>query len=169
MTRFAGIVSSNGKTSKHRVRLDWRAYFYKFVEAHGEPVVYNEGMLLFRDGWRYEIGDYQGPEHEPPVDEDKLQDLRRHYWEILKAKLQGEHADLKRQISMLVEWDMHRDQPLQQRVVYESRNEAGVITLMSDAEDFDAGPLLSKLNGLEYLLKECEDNLVSLGGAVKGE
>ncbi len=157
MTRIVGAISANA--SGNRIRLDWKAYFFKFIEAHGEPVKYDEDRLLFRDGWQYAIKDYQGPEYAPPDDRNKLRDLKRRYWEILQGKLQCEHDELRGYIDALKRWDTQRDQPLQQRIVYESRDEHGVVTLVSEAEDLNVSSLEAKLEGLQYLLKECEEHL----------
>lgn len=163
MTRVIGAVGNRlmgeRKGPGYRVQLDWRAYFYRFMEVHGEPVVYQEDKLLFSDGWQYTIRDYQGPEYPPPSDSKKLCSLKREYWELLQAKLKREYQKLKRQVKTLQEWQSQRDLPLQRRIVYEGRNDAGAISLMSETEELDLSSFSSKLNDFEYLLRECEENL----------
>lgn len=160
MTRVVGAILDRGPS--YRIRLDWKAYFYRCVEAHGEPVARNRSYLLFRDGWQYAIGDYQGPEFAPPSNIKKLQALKREYWEILRAKLQNEYECLGTHITVLQDWDKHRDMPLQQSVIYESRSDDGVIkSVRSEGEDLDLAPLHAKIRDLQHLLGECDENLAT--------
>ena len=164
MSPFVGAVNEvpmgSKKTPTLKISLDWKSYFYRFVEVHGEPVACR-GVLLFRDGWQYSSTDYQGPEFPPPKDATELSSLKREYWEIMQAKLRSEFDRVDKEISKLREWEMLRNQPLQQRVTYESRNDAGAITLMkSQGEQLDLSPLVARRDGLQRLLKECEEHLL---------
>ena len=87
------------KESNPQLEIDWRAYFYRFVQEHGEPVEVSPiesdrfriySRLLFRDGWMYGAMDYQGPEFSPPGNPDQLRKLKLEYWTIEK-KAESEH------------------------------------------------------------------------------
>ena len=69
-----------------KVEFDWEAYYYSFVEKHGEPVEFR-GKLLFRDGWTY-APDYKGPEWAPPNDLKELRKVQTYYWETRIAILE---------------------------------------------------------------------------------
>lgn len=146
---------------RREIHLDWKAYFYRFLEVHGEPIV-DGSMLLFRDGWTYEKSRYQGPEHPPPTDAPKLNALKQHYWKTLKKKLECEIGQKEKELDKYKKWDASRALPLQERITYKSRNDKDMITLVSETREMNLSPLLSKIKDLQYLLEECEENLTLL-------
>ena len=77
------------------VRLDWRAYFLEFLEAHGNNPVEHQGRLLFADGWSYSSTDYAGPETPPPDNVIELADLQRVYWTKRRELVRRELARLR--------------------------------------------------------------------------
>jgi len=169
MSTYAGPVTT--ATVGNRVRLDWLAYFKKFVEAHGEPeevdpVDTEEGItlysrLLFPDGWRYSNFDYQGPEF-PPPDEPALSNLLLLYWRQRRSRLLKEHRELWDHINGMANWADLRDQPLQQRVVYATENEEGKRVMVTEVGDMSLEGLKSKADDLAYAVQECNDHIESL-------
>lgn len=97
-----------------RVRLDWRAYFVRFCEAHGNNPVEHGGRLLFADGWRYSSTDHAGPEWGPPSSEE-LKKLQRAYWEARLVLVERERGRLQATIIELEGLQSQRRVPLQQR------------------------------------------------------
>lgn len=99
-----------------KIKLDWRAYFRAFCEAHGkEPVLFN-GRLLFSDGWQYSSTDYRGPEWKPEDDEREY--LIRNYWERRLEIVTDEALVLQRTYEDLRTSSAGRSIPLYQSVVY---------------------------------------------------
>ena len=83
-----------------KVRLNWKAYFDAFSEAHGGDPVLNEGRLLFRDGWTYACSSYAGPEWPPETKEDELR-LRECYWRRRLNIVLGIRTNLAAQLDHL--------------------------------------------------------------------
>lgn len=157
---YVGAIDLNG--NKPKLKLDWRAYFYSFVEVHGEPIKH-DGRLLFHDGWTYGIDDYQGPEYPPPTDQKELQDLQGVYWRTQYGKLQSELITLERQIKSLTNWCGSRSLPLKQRIIYTDRNDKGAAVIkVGDAEDLDLHSLESRKDDLDHLLTEARNQLTQL-------
>ncbi len=160
------------KEANPQLEIDWRAYFYRFVQEHGEPVEVSPiesdrfriySRLLFRDGWMYGAMDYQGPEFSPPGNPDQLRKLKLEYWTIREEKLRAEHSRLAKHIRTLRDWQTTRSIPLQTTSVYYDRTETGrPILKRTKPEDMDLRGLERKLADLGYLLAECEDQLKEL-------
>jgi len=160
MSRVAGVPLEGGS---NRIVLDWKAYFSKFVDWHGEPVLYEpddgsdqEGFLLFADGWRYAV-DYQGPEFEPPEDPRMLSALQETYWLVRKRGLQRELTAIQRQIK----WLEHRQElteiPLQQKVCYRKQTtEGGPVVTVSETRDLNLVDVKYRAEDLSALIQECE-------------
>lgn len=100
-----------------RIRLDWRAYFRSFVEAHGEPIRWGK-RLIFPDGWMYHATDYKGPEWAPPENPDNLRALQRKYWDLRLAMIQSQRQRLEGDLRALDEMQRARAIPLQERFLY---------------------------------------------------
>lgn len=139
--------------------LDWKAYFHKFVEAHGEPIRF-DGRLLFRDGWGYAMN-HAGPEFPPPDDPKRLKRLRRQYWDKQLAKLTSERDALNDRIKMLIDWGDRKSLPLQERRSYPIK-EGSPIRKWDEPQDLDVGWLKSKLAGVDYLVSEAVEELEEL-------
>jgi hypothetical protein len=144
---------------KGKLRLDWKAYFDRFVEVHGEPVEH-DGYLLFSDGWRYSSLRYSGPEYPPPSDKRRLRSYRRNYWEKMLAKLTKEAHEIRQQLNGLEDWNNCTSLPLQQRVLVPQEGKEKAT--WSDPVDMDLGMLRHQLDDLEYYMKECETQLATL-------
>ena len=157
-----------GASKVNPVRLDWKAYFYNFVELHGEPETqYNEEgqpyELLFADGWRYSAMDYQGPETKPPEDKRKLKQLQLVYWTQRSTRLQQEAENLERQIKTLGDWSEQRELPLQSVRTYRDRDDNGQVVLRrGEPENLDLTSLEDRLDDLTFLLQECTAELRKL-------
>lgn len=150
---------------KTKLRLDWKEYFKKFVEAHGEPID-RDGRLLFRDGWQYSSTQYQGPEYPPPEDPANLKGLKITYWRLLYERLSREVDETFQQIKMLTDWQNERSMPLQQRIAYLSTTEAGLLVRKrGKPEDLDLSGLEANLADRRYFKKEAQEMLNEL---VKG-
>jgi hypothetical protein len=152
---------------KTKLKLDWKEYFRKFVEEHGEPVEWQD-RLLFRDGWQYSNTRYQGPEVPPLVDGDKLKTLKIAYWKLLHERLSLEVRGLAGQIAMLTEWQNERSMPLQQRVSYLGTTEEGLpVRKRGDPEDLNLSGLNANLADRQYFKKEAQEMLDELTGEVE--
>ena len=154
-------ISTNGKP-KGKIRLDWRAYFYQFLEEHGEPVE-TDGVLLFHDGWRYSCRNYQGPEYPPPTDQRLLRRLQQAYWTKLKQKYTQEAGQLRLQIQGLEERATVTSLPLQQRLLIPESNESGfTIYRKGEPTDLNLTVLKRQLTDLRQLTIECNLKLQEL-------
>lgn len=155
-------LNTGPQVPKTELRLDWREYFKKFVEAHGEPVEW-QGRLLFRDGWGYSSTQYQGPEYPPSEDPANLRTLKTTYWELLRERLDREIRHLTGQIKMLTDWQNARSMPLQQRVSHPSRTELGyLVQILEDPEALDLSGLKANLADREYFRDEAREMLDEL-------
>lgn len=100
-----------------RIRLDWRAYFRSFVEAHGEPIRWGK-RLIFPDGWAYAALDHKGPEWPPPENPNDLRRLQKKYWDLRLAMIQSQRQRLEGDLRALDEMQRARRIPLQERFLY---------------------------------------------------
>jgi hypothetical protein len=75
--------------------LQWRPYFLKFCEQHGDPVTVGP-RLLYPDGFQYSSDSYSGPEWQPPDDPEELQRLVLMYWQVRRGGLQERLTQLRR-------------------------------------------------------------------------
>lgn len=149
-----------------RTRYDWKAYYYSFVEAHGEPVnLYSssdEGRpirLVFPDGWTYGL-DYAGPEYPPPTDHEALRKLQTYYWSE-RLRMVREELRLTKQIQDSVRQTQAarsmplkvRDRKYQQKNPDDIYDEANTI----HENDFD-----ERIEWLFDELTKCDEMLESL-------
>jgi len=147
-----------------RIKLDWRAYFDRFVEVHGEPVEF-DNYLLFHDGWRYGKLRYNGPELSPPEDERKLKALKRVYWTVLMSKLTKEAEELRQQVRGLEDWNNCTSLPLQQRVMISTEDEYGkMYRKWGEPTELNLTAMKIKLEELDRYIGEC---MVQLGSINK--
>lgn len=91
--------------------MNWRDYWNRFRETHGDPVPY-KGRLLFADGWMYSATDYRGPEWAPPEDEGELRKLQLHYWLVRRRIVDLEHRQLWTVIKQIKETRASRSAPV---------------------------------------------------------
>lgn len=148
------------KQTEQRVqlRIDWRAYYREFCDAHGGIPVEHGGRQLFEDGWTYSLTDYRGPEWPPPADARELLALKIEYWNIrLKAVLaqRDRLAVLLRDVEQLM---LRRSCPLQQRVTYV--DEAG--KRQTQTGPLDVEPLRARHELFCDDVAYCEDKLNQL-------
>lgn len=140
------------------IKLNWRAYFQEFDQAHGgDPVVYG-GRLLYPDGWRYALKDYAGPEWPPPEDEEELARLQYAYWGLHKQRLQQYLASRTRLVEGLRRLQVNKDQPLQHIASY--LGEDGRMQNRIQALDLD--DLETELAWGQQVLNDCETELQKL-------
>lgn len=101
---------------KLNFKLDWKAYYRRFSEAHGgNPIVY-KGRQLFRDGWTYSLNDYAGPEWPPPADPKELLTLQKVYYYTLWNRAQNELMALRSRYDAIKGLQETKSVPLQQSV-----------------------------------------------------
>ena len=110
-------VKHDSPPSSSSVQLDWRAYYYRFVEEHGQPVPW-KNRLLFPDGWTYSNVDYTGPEYPPPTDPEDLLALRVYYWGRKIVELEKKLRKARNEMEALRRLQQQRSVPLQCPVVY---------------------------------------------------
>lgn len=139
------------------MRLDWKAYFYEFCGLHGEPVLYKESRLLFRDGWMYSATDYEGPEFPPPEDNQELDKLVLEYWTIRKDALTKMVTKLHHHIKVIRDTQATHSAPLQQ------------ITYIQDGDKrrrsykrVDTSGIEARIEWIEADLRECEERLAEI-------
>lgn len=153
--------------SKGKIRLDWRAYFYQFLETHGEHVE-DEGLLLFSDGWRYSSTEYYGPEYPPPENRKTLRRLQQVYWTKLRDKYRKEHRELELRLESLLSAEAAMSLPLQQRTLIPETNGQGLtVYRKSEATDLDLSILEHQFDNLALLISECNEQLKELGRHVR--
>jgi len=93
------------------VEFDWDTYFQDFDQYHGgDPVVYGETRLLYRDGWMYSLTDSAGPEWKP-AKEEKVK-FQIEYWETRKAETRKEYQWLQQRLKALSSFQEARSLPL---------------------------------------------------------
>jgi len=131
-----------------RVRYDWRAYFRKFCEVHGEPVKWR-GKLLFRDGWAYSASNHAGPEYAPPLDPSEL---IREYWTLRRAMVQAKIDELAYDVETVFLEQSRRSAPLQHVTSY--RDEDGKLKV--ESTDVDRAALVERMRWLVDEAKECD-------------
>lgn len=81
-------------------RPDWRAYYRRFCEAHGQPLMHG-GLQLFPDGWRYAAASYEGPEYPPPDDDQERHGLVRAYHQARLRMVEQERQKLEKDLAYL--------------------------------------------------------------------
>lgn len=107
------------------VKLDWRAYYQRFCEEHGDPVEW-KGRLLFADGWGYSNMDYAGPEYPPPeipdrpgeIDQEKLKGLQVTYWKVRYKLISRRLAVVRGRLQALTNLSSQKSLPLQGVIPY---------------------------------------------------
>lgn len=139
---------------KEGVRLDWKAYFYEFCIVHGEPVIFKENRLLFRDGWMYSATDYEGPEFPPPHNNQELDALVLQYWTIRKSQLTTAVTKLHHQIKTAKDAQATRNIPLQQTTYIQDGDRR-----RRTHKPLDLSGIESRIQWIEADLIECEERL----------
>lgn len=141
------------------VIFDWRAYYVRFKEEHGEPIAY-KGRLLFPDGWMYSATNYAGPEWEPTKDKALLRIQQRVYWTLRRVLLQTELTRIVRVVAQLKQFQELKNVPLQKVVL---KKEGGVY-IKDGVRDLGPDDLYpERIEDLKCLVNQCEERLVELG------
>lgn len=140
------------------VELDWYAYYQKFLELHGEPVVYGS-LQLFEDGYRYGMA-YEGPEYPPPENPKELKVLKAAYLKLRMQEVDAQREILRPQLETLRITATNRGAPLM-HIVVDSDGKRRAVELNLDQQKerlqyLDADYLESQMK-LEQL--EAEDEL----------
>jgi hypothetical protein len=137
------------------VELDWRAYFFAFMEKHGSSPVNYAGRLLFRDGWMYSDTAYEGPEWEP-LDAKQSKHLQAVYWKIRRQILKEEVFYLSNELTGLERLQLHKSITLQQQLFKHDEDGFHGRTISTDV-DYDFLEMQLKL--LKEDLETCERRL----------
>jgi len=146
------MIIQENKNRAPGIRLDWKRYFHSFMEKHGEPIKY-AGRLLFPDGWGYSATSYQGPEYPPPEDAGELGLLQLQYWIVMADRLWQEKKSLDNRIRALEQWQQTRSMPLQQRIIYQDRDDkrGTLLRKIGQPEPLDLSGLRRTLEDVSYL------------------
>jgi hypothetical protein len=141
------------------VELDWDAYYLKFKEVHGDPVLF-KGRLLFGDGWTYSSSDTSGPEYPPNKDSKQRIKDQLVYWGIRKHKVKVELQLLQNVVAELKELQVTHSIPLQQkRITFDEDKKQHII----DATDVDVQSIeLGRLFWLEQDLLLSQEKILEL-------
>lgn len=149
------------------VRIDWKATFYAFCEAHGGLPVKHAGRLLFPDGWGYAL-DYRGPEYPPPrdaegnPDEEALLHLRIAYCREKRRLLRFEVAHFGDLVSSFDDMQKGRSVRIQSMRKTDDMGATGNPQWASgDAED-EISLIRSRLKWARSELVTCEKELEAL-------
>ena len=148
------------RPTSFKVRLDWKAYFKRFCQDHGDSVSH-AGRLLFQDGWTYSSTDYEGPEWQPPKDPKELKSLQLAYWQIRLGIVTSELRSLQDRLRYLEEAQSIRATPLQQRVSYMEEKNGKMVSVV-DRVDLDLDGLKGRVSWLEADMVECREKLKEL-------
>lgn len=143
--------------SRATPNLDWRAYYLKFQERHGDPVTLG-GRLVFPDGWSYSSTDHAGPEWPPPEDAKELNSLLQDYWTRRLVLVKAEYLQLSYDLRLLKQIAETRDAPLQHVVSIADDNGA----VRTQTMDLDFGLLETHVRHLGMDLERCQDELANL-------
>ncbi len=142
-----------------RVDLDWTAYYRRFREEHGEPVLFR-GRATFPDGWQYSATDARGPEYEPPKDPTALRALLVGYWSVRRSIVKKARDELRDLADSLEASQRRLSVPLQQRVTVLDDETGRMVTRRFDVSP---GEIRSgRLADLEHDLAECDRRLEQL-------
>ena len=151
------------KTPTFKVELNWQAYYEKFKEKHGYPILY-KGRLLFPDGWTYSATDYAGPEWCPPESPSVIADLRLDYWRIRLAMVMDEHGVLKRRLENLQRIQKDHDVQLQQRTVHYNEEKKRRVAEISD---LDLATFQGRFDWLSADIQECNEHIEEIKEQMK--
>lgn len=144
------------------VKIDWREYFKLFCLQHGQWPIYDEGRLLFPDGWSYAADDYAGPEWSPPKSISLLAELQVRYWRRRKEIVKAERDKLEHHLKGLAQMQRERPIPLQRS--WAAYDEDGRVSRSSG--EIDWAMLAERLRWLTQDVIDCENNLKELGALV---
>lgn len=145
------------------IELNWTAYFDRFVQVHGEPVLYDR-RFLFADGWRYASDNHAGPEYPPPEDPKRLARLQVIYWTIMQKKHTDDILFLSRQIDALEAFQEAKDQPLQQTAAVFDPDLGKTVR---GVKDLDLQAMREVLEELEAKNSRCNDELRRLKRVIR--
>jgi len=141
------------------IRLNWKAYFKKFCEEHGEdPVQYMGNRLLFRDGWMYSSVDFEGPEYIPPEDSKKLDVLLLYYHRSKLAFIKQEFEYLSQMLNSLTGFQTNKSVPLQETITFE--NDEGKSQAVT--QDWEPSVLTDRIECCQEIIDKCNNEIKSI-------
>lgn len=147
----------HSRTRTPQIRIDWKAYFKAFCEAHGDPILY-KGRLLFPDGYQYSATDYAGPEY--PPEESLERAYRIVYYRERRKLLRERESALIRRLEALERLQSALSVPLQYS--WTDRDETtGKIMRGTQSLDFDI-QLREPIEDVRADMKRCEEMLREL-------
>lgn len=150
------------RTPKTNVKVDWKAYFYKFCQVHGDPIQH-KNVLIFEDGWRYPVDKYEGPEVPPPNDPEELIKLRLTYWYRRRGIVRYERDVLASHLDGLRNLQDRCSLPLQQSRVDSTVDEdTGEKVVARRTFDIDFPAMEGRLNWLIEDFEICEQAIATL-------
>ena len=140
------------------VKVDWREYYRRFEQRHGEPISW-KGKLLFRDGWTHSSKDHAGPEWEPPDDPLVLHSMQTVYWQE-RLKLVTQEKDLLEHNQRGIEaLQRGKSLPLVRRV---KRWDEESQSMKVDREEVSPDMFKGRLDWLHADIAECIEHLEEL-------
>lgn len=162
------IFQDRSRREHLKVRLDWKAYYLRFCEIHGDPVPY-KNQLLFQDGWQYSNMDYAGPEYPPPEDVKELRVLALAYWKVRAKLIYRKLAQVKAKLVSVTNLQSQKSLPLQCPIIYWD-DETGRRRVRKPDEarsrDVDTESMLVEhregVKNLELDLAHCRDKMIEL-------
>lgn len=141
-----------------KIKLDWRAYYLKFKELHGDPVEY-AGRLLFPDAWMYSKTDYSGPEWAPPASAKWRHRLQYRYWAKRRLIVTQELVTLKEELLHVTSHQQRCSAPLQQSIVYTTEDDEGRKKMVRATGDVELTGLRERISWLEADIGFCQENM----------
>ena len=153
-----------GPRRPEQFRLDWRAYFRAFSEAHGGDPVEHGGRLLFADGWQYSSTDHAGPEWPAPEDEQELRRLQTYYWNRRLWIVRTERNKLYEKLKGLEELQGTKSVALQ--TVARQPDEAGRSSVKRGP--LDLAGMQARLAWLKADVQWCESQLEGIRSGSEG-
>lgn len=156
-------LNDNSAKTPLTVELDWDAYYQRFKDVHGDPVIYKytngTSVLLFQDGWTYSERSKSGPEWSPPADPKELFILRSSYWHIREQMVTMERNILLGIITNLEAEARKHSLPLMQTLSH--MNEAGKVERTATELDIEA-LRQGRLEWLEQDILDCQAQINEL-------
>lgn len=141
-----------------RIRLSWRAYYERFKEVHGQPVLYRE-KLLFPDGWTYSTDSYAGPEYPPPKDHERLVKLGEVYWRTKLKVLKALRLETRQRLDGLRSVQSTKAIPL--RHLQPKYDEEGKMA-GTETVELDLPALGARVDQIDLDIQDCEAKIEEL-------
>lgn len=164
MKGFEHLMRAVGGASSSpmpQMRMDWKAYYLAFCEAHGGFPMQDRGRLLFPDGWTYSSTSYIGPEWGPPEDRQEFLELVQRYWRLRRVLVKNELSYRKQVLEGLQEMSHTRSVPLQSVITIKT-GELGQETSETIKGAVDLDSMRYNLQEVVKDLDICEEHIRTL-------